>query len=98
MPRGTASRSFPSRPRSCDRCWERRHIRNIVLFGLTSLLTDISSEMVYPLVPFFLTAALGTLIGIGLFPASFIAGQLWTLVGPAAAFYFGAGTGFLAAL
>ena len=31
----------------------------IILLGLTSLLTDISSEMVYPLLPFFLTATLG---------------------------------------
>jgi MFS family permease len=34
-------------------------MRNIILLGLTSLLTDISSEMVYPLLPFFLTATLG---------------------------------------
>jgi hypothetical protein len=39
-----------------------------------------------------------TIIGIGLFPASFIAGQLWDRLGPAAAFYFGGGTGILAAL
>ena len=32
---------------------------NIILLGLTSLFTDIASEMVYPLVPFFLTARLG---------------------------------------
>jgi len=32
---------------------------NIVVLGLTSLLTDISTEMVYPLLPFFLTSALG---------------------------------------
>jgi MFS family permease len=32
---------------------------NIILLGLTSLFTDIASEMVYPLVPFFLTAQLG---------------------------------------
>jgi MFS family permease len=32
---------------------------NIVLLGLTSLFTDIASEMVYPLVPFFLTVRLG---------------------------------------
>lgn len=32
---------------------------NIIVLGLTSLLTDISSEMVYPLIPFFLTATLG---------------------------------------
>jgi MFS family permease len=34
-------------------------MRNIVLLGLTSLFTDIASEMVYPLLPFFLTATLG---------------------------------------
>jgi MFS family permease len=32
---------------------------NIIILGLTSLLTDISTEMVYPLLPFFLTATLG---------------------------------------
>ena len=32
---------------------------NIILLGLTSLSTDIASEMVYPLVPFFLTLRLG---------------------------------------
>ncbi len=30
---------------------------NIIIMGLTSLLTDISSEMVYPLLPLFLTSA-----------------------------------------
>jgi MFS family permease len=39
-----------------------------------------------------------TIIGIGLLPASFIAGQLWDRVGPSAAFYFGGGTGILAAI
>ena len=32
---------------------------NVILLGLTSLFTDIASEMVYPLVPFFLTVRLG---------------------------------------
>lgn len=32
---------------------------NIIVLGLVSLLTDISSEMVYPLLPIFLTTALG---------------------------------------
>ncbi|MDI3279970.1 MAG: MFS transporter, partial [Bacillota bacterium] len=32
---------------------------NVFLLGLTSLLTDISTEMVYPLLPLFLTATLG---------------------------------------
>ncbi len=32
---------------------------NVIILGLTSLLTDISSEMVYPLIPLYLTAVLG---------------------------------------
>jgi MFS family permease len=32
---------------------------NILILGLTSLLTDVSTEMVYPLLPFFLTSTLG---------------------------------------
>lgn len=36
-----------------------RSFHNVWVTGLTSLLTDISSEMVYPLVPVFLTAYLG---------------------------------------
>jgi MFS family permease len=34
-------------------------MRNIILLGLTSLLTDISTEMVYPILPFFLVSSLG---------------------------------------
>jgi MFS family permease len=41
--------------------------RNVVVLGLVSLLTDVSSEMVYPLVPLFLTASLGApIIAVGL--------------------------------
>ncbi len=32
---------------------------NIIILGLTSLLTDVASEMVYPLLPLFLTSTLG---------------------------------------
>lgn len=39
-----------------------------------------------------------TLVGIGLFPASFLAGLLWNHFGPAATFYFGGVTGILAAI
>ncbi len=39
-----------------------------------------------------------TLVGIGLFPASFLAGILWNQFGPAATFYFGGITGLLAAV
>lgn len=34
-------------------------LRNVLLFGLVSFFTDLSSEMVYPLVPLFLTQRLG---------------------------------------
>ncbi len=37
----------------------RRLSRNVWLTGFTSLFTDMSSEMVYPLVPFYLTIRLG---------------------------------------
>ena len=33
--------------------------RNLLLVGLASLLTDMSTEMVYPILPLFLTATLG---------------------------------------
>jgi MFS family permease len=32
---------------------------NVLIFGLVSLLTDVSSEMIYPLLPLFLTTVLG---------------------------------------
>jgi MFS family permease len=34
-------------------------MRNVILLGITSFLTDVSSEMIYPLVPLFLTTTLG---------------------------------------
>src|SRR5574337_1322747 len=41
--------------------------RNVVALGLVSLLTDVSSEMIYPLLPLFLTSVLGagqTFVGL----------------------------------
>ena len=38
------------------------------------------------------------ILGIGLFPASFIAGELWEHLSPSAAFYFGSGMGIIAAI
>jgi len=40
-------------------------MKNIILFGLTSLLADFSSEMIQPLMPFFITV-----LGYVLFAAS----------------------------
>lgn len=38
---------------------KKKTVSNIILLGLVSLFVDMSSEMVYPLVPLFLTATLG---------------------------------------
>ena len=41
--------------------------RNVVMLGLVSLFADISSEMVYPLIPLFLTSTLGApVVAVGL--------------------------------
>lgn len=41
--------------------------RNVVVLGVVSLFADISSEMVYPLIPLFLTATLGApVVAVGL--------------------------------
>ena len=37
----------------------RKGVTNIVLLGLISFFADISSEMVYPLIPIYLTTVLG---------------------------------------
>jgi MFS family permease len=74
------------------------------LYGLYIGLTEgIEKALVTDLAPANLRAtAIGlhaTIVGIGLFPASFIAGQLWaSRLGPAAAFYFGGGMGLVAAI
>lgn len=41
-------------------------MRNIILLGLTSLLADLSSEMIQPLLPFFIVALGGAGVAIGL--------------------------------
>ncbi len=73
------------------------------VYGLYSALTDgIEKALVADLAPGSLRAtAIGlhaTIVGIGLFPASFIAGQLWTAIGPTAAFSFGGAMGVTSAL
>jgi MFS family permease len=74
-----------------------------VLYGLFSAFTDgVEKALVSDLAPSDVRAtAIGLhamLVGIGLFPASFIAGQLWTNVGPEAALGVGGVTGLLAAV
>lgn len=38
---------------------EKHHVNNIILLGLVSCFADISAEMVYPILPLYLTAVLG---------------------------------------
>ncbi|HSP97163.1 MAG TPA: MFS transporter [Candidatus Dormibacteraeota bacterium] len=75
----------------------------LALYGVYSGLTDgVERALVADLAPSSLRAtALGlhsTIVGLGLFPASFLAGQMWTHVGPSAAFYFGGAIGIAAAV
>jgi MFS family permease len=73
------------------------------LYGVYIGITDgVEKALVTDIAPEELRATMiglhATLVGIGLFPASFIAGLLWSHFGPAAAFYFGGVTGILAAI
>jgi MFS family permease len=73
------------------------------LYGLYIGITDgVEKALVSDLAPADVRAtAIGlhaTIVGIGLFPASFIAGQLWDRINPAATFYFGGGMGLAAAI
>lgn len=58
--------------------------RNVLLLGIVSLLTDVSSEMIYPVVPLFLTAVLGapmTVVGFIEGAADFTANALKPISG-----------------
>jgi MFS family permease len=73
------------------------------LYGLYIGFTEgVEKALVADLAPADLRAtAIGlhaTIVGIGLLPASLIAGQLWDRIAPSAAFYFGGGMGLLAAI
>jgi MFS family permease len=74
-----------------------------VFYGLFSAFTDgVEKALVTDLAPVEMRAtAIGlhaTLVGIGLLPASLIAGQLWTQIGPEAALGLGGITGLIAAI
>lgn len=74
-----------------------------VLYGLYIGFTEgVEKALVADIAPQNLRAtAIGlhaTLIGIGLFPASLLAGFLWKFIGPQAAFYFGSLMGLIAAI
>ena len=67
--------------------------RNVVILGFVSLFTDISSEMLYPVIPLFLTVVLNapmSVIGLIEGLAESAAGLLWTHISPAAPFLYGA--------
>ncbi len=73
------------------------------VYGLYMGLTEgVEKALVADLAPAEKRATLlgfhATLVGIGLLPASFIAGLLWDYIAPAAPFYFGSLTGLLAAI
>lgn len=82
--------------------------RNVYFAGIVSFFMDISSEMVYPLVPLFLANVLGVnksviglMEGVAESTASILrvfSGWLWDHVSPAATFYYGAGTAVLSSL
>ncbi len=72
-------------------------------YGLYIAFTEgVEKALVADIAPSELRATLiglhATFVGIGLFPASFIAGALWNLFGAPAPFYFGTVMGLLAAL
>ncbi|MDD5258754.1 MAG: MFS transporter [bacterium] len=73
------------------------------LYGIYIGMTEgVEKALVTDIAPEHLRATMiglhATLVGIGLFPASFLAGILWNQFGPAATFYFGGITGLLAAV
>ncbi len=73
------------------------------VYGVYIALTEgVEKALVSDIAPPDLRATLiglhATFTGIGLLPASLIAGFLWDTLGPAATFYFGSGMGLLAAL
>ena len=64
---------------------------NILLLGMVSFLNDLSSEMIIPILPMFITA-LGTFhttTGLAALPASLMAGFLWQ-INPSITFIYGA--------
>src|SRR5512143_3779638 len=49
----------PTETESTRPGWRKGRTRNVVILGFVSLLNDGASEMIYPLLPVFLTAVLG---------------------------------------
>jgi MFS family permease len=51
--------SVPAETKSTPSGWRKGLTRNVIVLGFVSLLNDGASEMIYPLLPVFLTAVLG---------------------------------------
>ena len=68
--------------------------KNVLALGLVSFFTDISSEMIYPLVPIFLTSVLGAPMGTVGVIEGIAEGSSSFLRGPAGWFSWGAGSSF----
>ena len=77
------------------------------MIGLVSLFTDASSEMIYPLLPIFLTGVVtagraavyvGLMSGISETTASLLFGVFWGVLGPGLAFGIGSGLAGVAAI
>lgn len=60
---------------------KQQRSKNVLLFGLTSFFTDISSEMIFPILPIFLITILS---------ANLIGGFLWQRVNVQAPFVYAA--------
>lgn len=79
-------------------CWAL-----FAVYGLFPALTEgVEKALISDLAPRDIRATLlglhGTLLAVGLFPASVIGGLLWDLVSPEATFWFAGGTGMIAAV
>jgi len=78
--------------------------RTVFFLGVVSLLTDASSEMLYPLLPLFLASLgtsatlLGLIEGVAGSTASLSMGVIWDRISPSAAFTAGSGLAVASAL
>ena len=79
---------------------------NVLLLGVVSLFADLQSEIIFPLLPLFITqelglSALGLLhmaSGLAILPGSIVAGLIWDRWQGAGTFAFGAACAALAAV
>ena len=97
---GRGDRIEPKNPEEPLSCSTGRLSRNVWVAGLVSLFTGISSEMLIPILPVFLSTVPGApAAAIGVFNAltGLAAGLPWDRVSPAAPFRVGSATAVLSA-